>query len=308
MNLTITICTPYNPDEMESKVKAAGKRAYSTGKRFGTIGFKSNGQFVEVTTFRTERYDHRSRKPEVEFVADINQDLGRRDFTINAMAMRGERLIDPFGGRIDILAKKIKPVGNGTERIKEDPLRMLRAARFAAQLDFEVDPNFIGTMRKHAQKIMQVSRERWVQEMDKLLVTEQPEKGLQVLADSYLLKFMFPELWLQVGYDQNTPYHELTLWDHTLSTVHLAPNNVDLRWAALLHDIGKPFVRTENKRGYSNYITHDVVGSYIAEGIAARSKWSNQRRETVVSTILNHLHDDSPIRAADNGSKVRLPQ
>lgn len=300
-------CAPYSPDDMEVRVRATGKRVYVAGKRFGTIGFKSNGQIVEVTTFRTERYDHKSRKPEVEFVSDINQDLGRRDFTINAMAMRGDRLIDPFGGRIDILARKIKPVGDGTERIKEDPLRMLRAARFAAQLDFEVDPHFIGLMRKHAQKIMQVSRERWVQELDKLLVSEHPEKGLQVLADSYLLKFMFPELWLQIGYDQNSPYHELTLWEHTLSTVHLAPNDVDLRWAALLHDIGKPFVRTDNHHGYSNYIMHDIVGSYIAEGVAARLKWSNQRRETVVATIRDHMREDSPIRQADNGSKIKLP-
>lgn len=301
-------CAPYNPEEMEAKVEAAGKHVYGAGKRFGTIGFKSNGQLVEVTTFRTERYDHKSRKPEVEFVTDINQDLGRRDFTINAMAFRGERVIDPYGGRIDILAKKIKPVGNGIDRVKEDPLRMLRAARFAAQLDFEVDPNFIGTMRKHAQKIMQVSRERWMQEMDKLLITQNPAKGLQVLADSHLLKFMFPELWLQVGYDQNSSYHELTLWEHTLSTVEKSPRDLDLRWAAFLHDVGKPFVRTENKNGYSNYIMHDMVGSYIVEGIAARLKWSNDRRKFVVETVLHHLEDASPIREADNASKVRLPK
>lgn len=300
-------CTPMAPDEIESKVKAAGKRAYSTGKRFGTIGFKSNGYFVEVTTFRTERYNPGSRKPEVEYVDDINQDLARRDFTINSMALRGGRLIDPFGGRMDILDRKIKPVGNGTERIKEDPLRMLRAARFAAQLGFDVDPNFVGTMRKHAQKIMMVSREWWVQEMDKLLASDHPEKGLQVLADSYVLKFILPELWIQVGYDQDSPYHELTLWEHTLSTVKLAPNDVDLRWAALLHDVGKPFTRIANKKGYSNYLMHDMVGSYIAEGIASRLKWSNHRRDTVVTTILNHMKDESPIRKADNASKTRIP-
>lgn len=299
-------CTPYSPDDMEVKVRAAGKRVYGIGKRFGTIGFKSNGKSVEVTTFRTERYDHKSRKPEVEFVADINQDLGRRDFTINAMAMRGERLIDPFGGRIDILAKKIKPVGNGSERIKEDPLRMLRAARFAAQLGFEVDPQFIGTMRKHAQKIMQVSRERWVQEMDKLLCSAEPSKGLRVLADTYLLKFMLPELWLQIGYDQNSPYHELTLWEHTLSTVDKSPENLDLRWSALLHDIGKPFVRIDNNKGYSNYIMHDLVGSYIAEGIATRLKWSKARRQLVVETIKDHMREDSPLRDADNASKSNM--
>lgn len=300
-------CTPLSPDEIETRVKAAGKRAYSTGKRFGTIGFKSNGFFVEVTTFRAERYEPGNRKPQVEFVADINQDLGRRDFTINAMALRGTRLIDPYGGRLDILARKIKPVGNGTERIKEDPLRMLRAARFAAQLGFEVDPNFIGTMRKHAQKIMQVSRERWVQEMDKLLTSEHPEKGLAVLADSYLLKFMLPELWTQIGYDQDSPYHDLTLWEHTLSTVKLAPNTPDLRWAALLHDVGKPFTRTKNNKGYSNYLMHDLVGSYIAEGISRRLKWSNERHEIVTSTIKDHMRDESPIRSADNASKTKLP-
>lgn len=300
-------CTPLDPDIIEQKVKDAGKRAYSTGKRFGTIGFKSNGYLVEVTTFRTEKYEKGSRKPVVEFVGDINQDLGRRDFTVNAMALRGDRLIDPFGGRLDILARKIKPVGNGTERIKEDPLRMLRAARFAAQLGFDVDPNFIGTMRKHAQKIMMVSRERWVQEMDKLLTSEAPEKGLQVLADSYLLKFMFPELWIQVGYDQDSPYHELTLWEHTLATVKSAPQDLNLKWAALLHDIGKPFTKVVNKKEYSNYIMHDIVGSYLAEGIAARLKWSNDRRETVVETILNHMKNESPIREADNASKCRLP-
>jgi len=300
-------CTPLLPDEVELKVKSAGKRAYSTGKRFGTVGFKSNGYFVEVTTFRTERYIPGSRKPQVEYVSDINQDLGRRDFTFNAMALRGDRLIDPFGGRLDILERKIKPVGDGTERIKEDPLRMLRAARFAAQLGFEVDPNFIGTMRKHAQKIMMVSRERWVQEMDKLLVSKTPEKGLQVLADSYLLKFMFPELWLQVGYDQDSPYHDLTLWEHTLSTVKNTLNDIDLRWSALLHDIGKPYVKTVNKNGYSNYIMHDIVGSYIVEGIAARLKWSNDRTKTVVETVYNHMKDESPIREADNSSKTKLP-
>lgn len=121
-------CTPLAPDDIEARVRAAGKRAYVIGKKFGTIGFKSHGQYVEVTTFRAERYEKGSRKPQVEFVSDINQDLGRRDFTINAMAQRDGRLIDPHGGRFDLLERKIKPVGNGTERIKENPLRILRAA------------------------------------------------------------------------------------------------------------------------------------------------------------------------------------
>jgi tRNA nucleotidyltransferase (CCA-adding enzyme) len=295
--------TPLPPDEIENRVKAAGRRAYTTGKRFGTIGFTLNRQFIEVTTFRSETYGKDGRKPEVLFVNDINQDLGRRDFTINAIAKRDTRLIDPYGGRLDLLAKKIKPVGNGTERIKEDPLRMLRAARFAAQLDFEVDPNFIGTMRKHSQKILQISRERWMQEMDKLLLSNNPIAGLHVLADTYLLKFMLPELWIQIGYNQDSPYHELNLWQHTIATVAASPADIDLRWSALLHDIGKPFTRTQNKHGYSNYLMHDIVGAYIVEGIASRLKWSNQRRDTVVHTISTHMSDDNPIRQADNSSK-----
>ena len=301
-------CTPLQPDDIEARVKAAGKHAYAIGKRFGTIGFKVDGNYVEVTTFRSERYNIGSRKPEVEFVNDVNHDLGRRDFTINAIAERDGRLTDPFGGRIDILERKIKPVGNGTERIKEDPLRMLRAARFAAQLGFDVDPNFIGTMRKHAQKILMVSRERWVAELDKLLTSDEPARGLQVLADSHVLKYLLPELWIQVGYDQNSPYHELTLWEHTVSTVEHAPLDIDLRWAALLHDVGKPFARTEKNEHQSNYIMHDLIGSLVAEGICARLKFSNQRRETVVETIKTHMQANSPIRAADNASKSRLPE
>lgn len=300
--------TPLSPDEIEQRIREFGRKPYITGKRFGTVGFKSNGLFIEVTTFRNEKYQPDSRKPEVEFVSDINHDLSRRDFTINAIAKRGDRYIDPFGGKLDILERTIKPVGKGTERIKEDPLRMLRAARFAAQLDFDVDRNFVGVMRKHANKIIQVSRERWVQEMDKLLISENPAKGLEVLADSYILKYMFPQLWIQVGYDQDSPYHELTLWEHTVSTVDKSPNNADLRWAALLHDIGKPFTRTVNKKGYSNYIMHDFVGAELSLGIAARLKWSNDRRNTVYDVIKNHLKNESPIREADNISKSKLKE
>ncbi|CAH0190710.1 CCA tRNA nucleotidyltransferase [Rhodococcoides fascians] len=300
-------CTALEPDQIEERVKEAGKHAYAIGKRFGTIGFKCLGEYVEVTTFRTERYSGQSRKPEVQFVADINQDLGRRDFTINAIAQRGGRLIDPYRGVADLRERTIRPVGNGTERVKEDPLRMLRAARFAAQLGFDVDPGFIVTMRKHSHRIMQVSRERWIAEMDKLLMSADPVKGLDVLAESQLLKFILPELWIQVGYDQHSPYHELTLWEHTTSTVALAPHDLDLRWAVLLHDVGKPFVRTEKNEHQSNYVMHDVVGPYIAEGITARLKFSNSRRDTIVGTIRHHLEESSPLRMADNGSKTKLP-
>lgn len=299
--------TPLSPDEIEERVRSAGKRAYVTGKRFGTIGFKASGYLVEVTTFRTERYEQNNRKPVVEFVDDVSADLARRDFTINAIARRGQKLIDPFGGRLDLLQRTIKAVGKPQDRFKEDPLRMLRAARFTAQLGFTVDQLTESTVKKWAYKILFVSRERWVQELDKLLATEQPSVGLDFLARTRLLNYMIPELAIQIGYDQDSPYHELTLWEHTLSTVDKAPLDVDLRWAALLHDVGKPYVRTQNNKGYSNYIHHDLVGAELATAIGRRLKWSNDRLGRVSETVRYHLQDASPIRAADNASKVRLP-
>jgi putative nucleotidyltransferase with HDIG domain len=183
---------------------------------------------------------------------------------------------------------------------------MLRAARFASQLEFEIDQLAESTAGKCANKILEVSRERWVAEMDKLLVTDKPSIGLDFLARTRLLNFMIPQLAVQVGYDQNSHYHDLTLWDHTLATVDTAPNDVDLRWAALLHDVGKPAMRTENKAGHSNYIMHDLLGAEIAKAIGLYLKWSNARIGKVSSTIFNHLREDSPIRAADNMSKRRV--
>lgn len=293
--------TPLSPDEVEAAIKAAGKRAYNIGKRYGTMGMKMDGQLVEITTFRHEAYAPGSRKPQVEFVQDITADLSRRDFTINAIAKRGSRYIDPFGGRLDLLEKTIKAVGNPKDRYKDDPLRMLRAARFAAQFGFTVESNTEAQAGKSAHKIIEVSRERWVQEMDKLLLTNTPSIGLDFLARTRLLNFMIPELSLQVGYDQNSPYHSLTLWEHTKRVVDLTPSDVTLRWAALLHDIGKPFTRTE-KADRSNYIKHDLLGAELVNRIALQLKWSNDRREQVSKLVLNHMQETSPLRKADTAA------
>jgi tRNA nucleotidyltransferase (CCA-adding enzyme) len=290
--------TPLSPDEIEAAIKAAGKRAYNIGKRFGTVGMKIDGQLVEVTTFRTETYEPGNRKPQVAFVTDITHDLARRDFTINAIARRGDRYIDPFGGRLDLLERMIKAVGLPQDRYKEDPLRMLRAARFASQLGFTVESNTEAQAGKLAHRILTVSRERWMIELDKLLLTEKPSIGLHFLARTRLLNFMLPELALQVGYDQNSPYHSLPLWDHTLAVVDAAPATLEMRWTALLHDIGKPFVRTE-KPDRSNYIKHDLLGAELVTRLALYLKWSNDRRETVTNLVLNHMRPDSPLRPYD---------
>ena len=292
--------TPLDPDTIEQAVRDAGKRPYLIGKRYGTVGFKLDNHFIEVTTFRTERYLPGSRKPDVEFTHDITYDLSRRDFTINAMALRDDgHLVDPFGGRTDLESRIIRTVNKPYDRYNEDPLRMLRAARLAAQLNFSVDTDSEKQAAKKAPKILEVSKERWTQELDKLLITDHPEIGLEFLAITRLLHFILPELAVQIGYDQKSPYHELDLWQHTLKTVRLSPSELHVRWAALLHDIGKPYVQITNSRGYSNYTHHDVIGAEMVSKIAYHLKWSKERTVIIKQLVRDHLQDGSPIGRAD---------
>lgn len=259
-------CTPLTPDEVEVLVKAAGRRAYSTGKRFGTIGFKCAGEFIEVTTFRNEKYAPNSRKPEVEFVSDLKSDLSRRDFTMNAVALRNGEFFDPFGGRLDILAKNIKCVGNAKDRFKEDPLRMLRAARFCVQLDFQIDPNAIGVMSKMSEYITLVSRERWVQELDKLLIADHYEKGLKVLYETKLMLYILPELYIITN--------KQTIADILCNIGH-ANADADTRWCELLRYVGIGFTHT-----YNRYVSYE-----LAVGICERLKFSNIRTQKILDAI-----------------------
>lgn len=298
--------TPLTPDEIEEAVRNAGKKPYLTGKRFGTVGFKIDEQLIEVTTFRKESYEPRSRKPMVEFVDNITFDLSRRDFTINAIAQRDDgSLVDPFGGQQDLKRKIIATVGKPQDRFKEDPLRMLRAARFASQLGFSIEAETEAKTAKRAHHILYVSKERWVQELDKLLLSDDPSLGLQFLAQTRLLHFMLPELAMQVGWDQDSPYHELDLWEHTIKTVCLTEKDINLRWAALLHDIGKPYTRTINKRGYSNYVYHDAVGAEMILKIGSYLRWSKERVSMVSDIVKEHLDFSSPLHQADSDARFR---
>ena len=235
------------------------------------------------------------------FVESISEDLSRRDFTINAIALRGRRYIDPFNGQEDLKQKTIRCVGNPALRFNEDPLRMLRAARFAAQLNFTVESKTLRAITHHAHKIMRVSRERWMQELDKLLASDNPKAGLTVLAQTDLLRYVLPEMRLQVGYDQHSPYHQLDLWSHSIATVQRVPPDAPLRWAALLHDIGKPFARTD-KPDRSNYVNHELIGADMVYGIGKRLKWSNERLQKVEMLVREHLGENSPLYEADAAS------
>lgn len=295
------------PNDIEQLIRDNGLKPHLSGKRFGTIGCRIDGHHIEITTFRTEAYDGKSRKPSVEFVHDITADLARRDFTINAMAIREpDHIIDPFGGQQDLADGVIRAVNNPHERFREDPLRMLRAGRLAGQLGFTIHADTVHGAKRHADKILRISKERWVRELDMMLLQPSPRQALQYLADTRLLHYMIPELAIQIDYDQDSPYHELDLWDHSVKTTELAPNHLEARWAALLHDIGKPFVRTVNKRGYSNYIDHAPVGAEIVWKIGKHLRWGNKRLDHVVALVRDHLQDDdSPIAGADSASRYK---
>lgn len=272
------------PEEMVEKVKAAGRRVYTIGQQFGTIGFKvpvpvsvvdvmtgekelsDTNQFhygfeyVEVTTFRSEVYTSKSRKPEVKFVPSLEEDLARRDFTMNAMVLRGDGTIyDPYGGKLDIYAKQIKTVGLPKDRIQEDPLRMLRAARFAARYDFKIDPNFIGKARQLSDRIFDVSVERWVQELDKLLTSEHTDVGIYDLKDMGILMRIMPEL-----YNDND---EVFIGDESVTS-----KNPDEAWKQFLDCMYLPREIKEPSR----------TKRFVSSGICARFKFSNDRTNFIL--------------------------
>lgn len=306
--------TPLAPDEIEQRARAAGRKVYIIGKKFGTIVVKvpttSGFVLVDVTTFRSECYSVDSHKPDVQFVDNITQDLSRRDFTVNAIAYRTDQaLVDPFNGQDDIKGKIIRAIGNPTIRFKEDPLRMLRAIRLACQLGFSIDPETLKSIHKNKHLIYRIAKERWVMELDKILVSADPAGGFRLLAETELLRYVLPELWLQVGYDQNSPHHAFTLFEHSLRALTLASQHgglsLNFMWGVLLHDIGKPFVRKLNKRGYCNYVLHEVVGAELVLKIGVYLKWPKSRTEDVSHIVRNHL-TMSEFRPFDDGGKQEV--
>jgi len=311
--------TPHEPDVVETilKEKNPGRWVGTTGKSKGTIGTKiylpKNDCFVkiEITTFRDEEYEENSRKPKVTFVKSLEQDLIRRDFTMNAIVIRLKKghfhFIDPVNGMDDIENKIIRGVGSSKQRFKDDPVRMLRAARFASTLGFEVEEMTRKRVADCAPRLLITSKERWMIELDKLLMGDYVAEGLNILAETRLLNYMIPELALQVDYDQMTPYHDFTLWEHTVKVVEAVPKDIDLKWAALLHDVGKPFVGKikHNNPEQKTYVGHELVGVEITTKIGRYLRWKNDRIQTVSEMVGGHLTDSSVLKGYDSGAQKR---
>ncbi len=273
----------------------------------GTVSAAPAEDIIEITTFRTERYNPDSRKPEVTFGTVLEEDLLRRDFTINAMArdpLTGA-IIDPFGGRADLEARVLRAVGNEPEkRFDEDPLRLLRAVRFAAQLDFAIEQKTAQAILNQAQTLEKISRERIRDEMNKILLSPRPILGLRLMVDLGLMQWVIPEMLELRGVSQR-PTHSKDVYAHTLQVVQNTPPRLLTRWAGLLHDIAKPRTRTVED-GKVHFFGHEDVGAHMARDILRRLKFDRDHIEGV--SLLVHLHMRSNAYTSDwtDGAVRRL--
>jgi tRNA nucleotidyltransferase (CCA-adding enzyme) len=263
--------------------------------RFGTVAVRGDGQEVEITTFRSDHDYADFRRPHrVEFTGSLNADLGRRDFTVNALAWGAESAADPphlvdiHGGQADIAGRLIRAVGEPRQRFEEDALRIVRAIRFAATLGFTIEPATLAAIRDTAPLVAHLSGERIAMEVSKILVAERPSIGLRLLADTGVLAAISPDLAAQRGIEQNKIPGE-DLWDHTLRTVDAAANRPVVRLAALLHDLGKPATAADG-----HFYRHEVVGAELAGELLDRLHAPNAVAEPVVHLVRQHMFRYEP--------------
>ncbi len=297
-HIDIDMATDARPEVVKALIAEVNPEAiYTVGERFGTIGAIVDGRVLEITTFRSERYKPYSRKPDVTFGTSLEGDLSRRDFTINAIAqhpLTGE-LIDPFGGLTDIKAKLIKAVGDPDERFAEDPLRMMRAIRFAAQLGFGIEDETAQAIKRNHQKLRLVSQERITDELNKILVSPSAGRGVRRLCDLGLMEFIIPEFMELRGTEQDE-YHHKDVFEHTLIVLDRVAPDLRLRWAALLHDIAKPVTKTI-VGGEVHFYGHDVVGAEMARNILMRLRLDRETINVVYKLVSMHqrvnLYDSS---------------
>ena len=291
--------TDADPDAVEALVRGLGATVTTVGKRFGTIGVRIGGFWSEITTFRGESYSGGTRWPDVRFGQTIEDDLARRDFTINAFAEDAfsGRFIDLYGGREDLAARRIRAVGEPEARFREDPLRILRGLRFASQLGFEIEPATLAGMAATAHLIPTLSQERVTGEIDRLLQGAEPARGLEALRESGALAFALPELAPMVGCEQNR-YHRHDVWGHSAATVAAiatTPETIRLRrWAALLHDLGKPAVRHIKVNGEWGFYRHETEGAELAGPMLDRLKLGRGESHAIVLLIRRHMDRPEP--------------
>ena len=283
--------TDATPDVVGGLLAQTGGTVWDQGARFGTMSAKLDGRIVEVTTHRAEAYDPDSRKPSVEFSTDVEADLSRRDFTINAMALEvtsaEPRLIDPFDGAADLAARRLRTPLAPEVSFSDDPLRMMRAARFVARLGLEVDPALADAVRAMSDRLSIVSMERIRAELDKLMVVEDPSPGLWFLVDLGLADVMLPEL-PAMRVEQDPIHRHKDVLTHTIAVIRNTRPELVVRLAAQFHDVGKPKTRSIGDAGVS-FHHHEVVGARMCRERMKALRYSNQMIDDVSQLVYLHL-------------------
>lgn len=291
--------TSANPDQILKVVKPLATATWDIGREFGTIAAQIDGQQVEITSYRADSYDNSSRKPTVEFGDNLEDDLIRRDFTVNAMALRlpSRVFVDPHQGLRDLMLQTLKTPTDPEVSFSDDPLRMMRAARFTSQLGFEIEPLTFEAMARLKDRIGIISRERIRDEFSKLLLSNNPSAGLQILVDTGLADLTMPELpALRLEIDEH--HHHKDVYQHTLTVLEQAidyekdyglDKDLILRLAALMHDIGKPATRKLEPAGGVSFYHHDVVGAKLAKTRLTELRFDNGTIKSVCRLIELHL-------------------
>ena len=292
--------TNAHPLETKKILQSWADNVWDTGIAFGTVAGKRGDTTVEVTTYRTENYDPDSRKPEVEYGDSIDGDLSRRDFTVNSMALEltGEKpeFIDPFNGLQDLAAKILRTPVRPGDSFNDDPLRMMRAARFASQLNFEIAPEVLSSMKDLAHRISIISAERVRDEFTKIMMSANPRIGITLLVDSGLADIVLPEIpKLRLEVDEH--HHHKDVYEHSITVLEQAIEHEDrlggpnlvIRLAALLHDIGKPKTRAFIEGGGVSFHHHEVVGARLVKKRLQALRFDNETIDAVELLTMLHL-------------------
>lgn len=285
------ITTNASPEDIISVFKEQNYRVIETGLKHGTVTVVIDGDNFEITTYRIDGEYLDNRRPlNVLFTSSLEEDLMRRDFTINAMAYNhSEGLIDHHHGLFDLENKIIKAVGKAEKRFNEDALRMLRAIRFACQLNFQIDEEIKISLYNTSVLLKNISAERIKDELCKTLTSDFPSIGIELLMKFNLMKYIIPELYECKNFHQLNKHHDKDVLQHILVALDNTPNKLDLRLSALLHDIAKPNCFTVDEAGQGHFLKHNVKGANMAKDILKRLKFDNKTIEKVYILVLEHM-------------------
>ena len=292
--------TDARPEDTKKILQGWAENVWDTGIEFGTVAGKRGDTTVEVTTYRSESYDPESRKPEVEYGDSIEGDLSRRDFTVNSMALelttKTPEFIDPFNGLEDLAKKVLRTPSKAENSFSDDPLRMMRAARFASQLGFDIAPEVLQAMKDMSGRISIISAERVRDEFTKMLMSQNPRTGITILVETGLAEIVLPEIpKLRLEIDEH--HHHKDVYEHSITVLEQAISHEDrlggpnliIRLAALLHDIGKPKTRNLIPGGGVSFHHHEIVGARLTKSRLKALRFDGDTIEQVETLVALHL-------------------